>query len=639
MGQQAAGQAGQPQSNVNEDAFRHFKDNRGGWSSQSFGKETGSNSNYNNDNNNNSNSLAFMSTQNNSGYNNSNQNSAMMSAAMSGVSGVAHSVTNSCLYTDVTRPNGPMDRASPMDMQRGPVNNGSSFNTHNLNQTPSYAIPPPPAKAEASTMMSTSFLKRNDHQEGQGGIVQYKIESINEEMEVSESYKEAPQGSSEVEREVQVLEEKLRCAKERAAAAKGSSKAGHPSEATDKEARLEAELAQLRAKVHCQHQVGTATYDEVPNQDFGMMTNDMPIMAPMYNTPQKNASASPQGHHMKVERRHSADIDMCSGFESHLTSISQQRPRETPAASNVGSCMSRPGNVVDELKERESWAVGSVLEVHSASVSKWFIAQLVEEGDKANAHMITVQFVGDTGQIMQKSMPRSDVQLAVFGRNTRQMPPGFQKVGSQSRPGQFSYEDSSSGQKYQTKELAWQNYYAAILKSEQAQNLLKQASLRSTPSPEAAAAERIAAEKMKPASLHGLQPAPTMSLAASPPGAKASDLSSDFYAGAHGPDPVLAQTAAFQPANAATPAHHNASPQMYQQQKAYVASLGSYETDSNVGYGHRSLPTASPQQKPQTMGDLSSLAKSKTPFPGYGQSFAVGSNAGYEAYLASQGQR
>merc|ERR1719421_1529441 len=151
---------------------------------------------------------------------------------------------------------------------------------------------------------------------------------------------------------------------------------------------------------------------------------------------------------------------------------------------------------MDELNQRKSWDVGCVLEVFSSSAGKWYIAQLAQVGDKATAHMITVQFVGDNGQIMQKTMPRSDVQLANFGRNTRQMPPGFQKVASQSRAGEFSYLDSSNGQKYQTKELAWQNYYANILKSEQAQQLLKQQSLRATPSPEAAAAERLAAEKL-----------------------------------------------------------------------------------------------------------------------------------------------
>merc|ERR1719217_946656 len=171
-----------------------------------------------------------------------------------------------------------------------------------------------------------------------------------------------------------------------------------------------------------------------------------------------------------------------SGFSAAWTSVSQQHQASSVISSNVMSSASKAFNVMDELEQRKSWAVGTVMEVFSASASKWYIAQVVQVGNGANAHMITVQFVGDTGQIMQKSMPRSDVQIAPFGRNTRQMPPGFQKVASESRPGQFSYQDSSSGQKYQTKELAWQNYYAAILKSEQAQNLLKQQAL--TPQPQ-----------------------------------------------------------------------------------------------------------------------------------------------------------
>merc|ERR1711924_408184 len=122
------------------------------------------------------------------------------------------------------------------------------------------------------------------------------------------------------------------------------------------------------------------------------------------------------------------------------------------------------------------------------------------------------------GQVMQKQMPRGDVQLAPFGRNTRQMPPGFEKVASQSRPGEFSYMDSSSGTKYQTKELAWQNYYQAVLKSEQAQNLLRQQSLapvgqaaapQAQSAAEQSAAERLAAELLAPQSL---KPAPTMSV-------------------------------------------------------------------------------------------------------------------------------
>merc|ERR1711892_65271 len=108
--------------------------------------------------------------------------------------------------------------------------------------------------------------------------------------------------------------------------------------------------------------------------------------------------------------------------------------------------------------------VGSVIEVFSATTSKWYIAQLVEVGENANAHMITVQFVGDTGQVMQMTMPRDCTQISAFGTNTRHMPPGFHKVASQSRPGEVSYQDSASGLKYQTNELAWQNYYGAILK-------------------------------------------------------------------------------------------------------------------------------------------------------------------------------
>jgi len=360
--------------------------------------------------------------------------------------------------------------------------------------------------------------------------------------------------------------------------------------------------------------VGTATYDEVHPQDaYGMVTSDSPIMAPVYPSGRNAAPSvattyegSPQDRRPypapPVERRHSTDsnFDMRSGYDSdNMTSISQQRPQPTPTPSSVGTGMgaARAQNVADELTERKNWSVGCVIEVYSGSASKWFIAQLVEVGENANSHMITVQFVGDTGQIMQKSMPRSDVQIAPFGRNTRQMPPGFQKQASESRPGEFSYADPESGQKYQTKELAWQNYYAAILKSEQAQ-LLRQQAL-TAPSQEATAQR-------------GSQRAPTM-------------------VGGE-----LAQTAAFQPANAATPAQPMPRAEdIYAARKAAEAQGGSanYNVVSTVG-DLRSLPTGS--FPPITAGAVSSLPSSKSPFPGYGQSFAIGSNAGYEAYLASQ---
>jgi len=316
-----------------------------------------------------------------------------------------------------------------------------------------------------------------------------------------------------------------------------------------------------------------------------------------------------------------------------------------PSSIATSVAPNKPMNVLDELKLRESWIVGSVMEVFSSSAAKWYIAQVKDVGTKGtpNAHMITAQFVGDNGQILQKSQPRSDVQLATFGKNTRQMPPNFQKVASESRPGQFSYQDSESGQKYQTKELAWENYYVVILKCEQAQTLLKQQCLnpqQAAPASAQAPAERLAAERMQP---QALQAAPTMSLAPAPKAG--SGYSSDLYAGAHGPDPVLAKSLQAASHHASYSASNNGS---------VVGSVVNQPRARDVYSQPRmsssctpSTVSASPPQnvqKPQTMGDLSSLAQPQTsnlqpskPFPGYGQSFAVGTSAGYDAYLASQG--
>jgi len=365
------------------------------------------------------------------------------------------------------------------------------------------------------------------------------------------------------------------------------------------------------------------------------MTYDEPIQAPplFQQSPQKPPPPSPSQQVQGTESQY-------SGFTA-LTSISQQhQPCPSMAPSNVGSIApaARTMNVTEELKMREAWAVGSVVEVYSASASKWYIAQVVQLGENATAHMLTVQFVGDNGQVMQKSMPRSDVQLAIFGRNTRQMPPNFQKVASESRPGQFSYQDSASGHKYQTKELAWQNYYQSILKSEQAQQLLRQQSLTPQPQPQAqpaaqAVAERLAAERLKPAAL---QPAPTMSLVPAPVKKVESCLSSDLYARAQGPDPVLANLRSYQSANTVHyDAHNDEMPKAHTVQHIVESGSGSIHQPPL----QRSISAATPAmpQKPQTTGDISSLPRSGAPFPGYGQSFAVGTNAGYEAYLVSQG--
>lgn len=383
---------------------------------------------------------------------------------------------------------------------------------------------------------------------------------------------------------------------------------------------------------------------------FGTVTCDQPIQAPLLSqhSPQKPAQAP------GLESQHSA-------FTA-LTSVSQQRPCPSMAPSNVGSCApeARTLNVGEELKMRESWAVGSVIEVFSSSAAKWYIAQVVQLGEKTTAHMLTVQFVGDNGQILQKSMPRSDVQLAVFGKNTRMMPPNFQKVASESRPGQFAYQDSASGQKYQTKEFAWQKYYEGILKSEQAQQLLKQQSLVAQPlpqmqpqlqsqlqvQPQASSQAVAAAEKLKPAPIFtpvvsaDPQPAPTMCLAPTPL-KRVESFGSDVTClpqRSLSAKPHVAGASAL--GSKAMPEAHTVQNVAELQFGAPVQRAASSAVASTVS-DLRSLPAATPTtpQKPQTTGDLSSggLPRSGAPFPGYGQSFAVGNNAGYESYLASQG--
>lgn len=351
------------------------------------------------------------------------------------------------------------------------------------------------------------------------------------------------------------------------------------------------------------------------------------------------------GHHHQSHHNHQQD----SVYNGMVTSdepilgvpINQQQPPRSqqkmpshqapPAHDSTASVSGAKMNVQDELKLRESWSVGSVIEVYSSSASKWYIAQVVKVGAANAPSTLTVQFIGDNGQIMQKSMPRSDMQLAPFGRNTRQMPPGFQKVASESRPGEFSYQDTSTMTKYQTKEFAWQSYYLKVLKCEQAQQLLAQGGGAPQSQPQA------------------MKPAPTMSLANQAPShapqQKVESLSPELYAGANGPDPVLAKT--WKDTN------QQEAPRQYMQPITTPALNGGGAQSASEAYASyaassdanklQSRPSFVQQTKPKTVGDMSSIQqpssalKPSAPFPGYGQSFAVGQNAGYESYLASQG--
>lgn len=215
-------------------------------------------------------------------------------------------------------------------------------------------------------------------------------------------------------------------------------------------------------------------------------------------------------------------------------------------------------------------------------------------------------------------MPRSDVQLAIFGTNTRQMPNNFQKVASESRPGQFSYQDMASGQKYQTKELAWQNYYQAILKSEQAQQLLRQSSLTAQPQVVPQPQPQPQPQQAKPVVV---QPLPTMALAPAPV-VRVESFASDLSFA----KPYIAAVPSLEPIYL---------PPVI---KAASTTPSTFDDWSSTPVVTPAIPPAVPYQ-PQTSGDLSSadLPKKGAPFPGYGQSFAVGPNAGYEVYLASQG--
>jgi len=354
------------------------------------------------------------------------------------------------------------------------------------------------------------------------------------------------------------------------------------------------------------------------------------------NTNMEHIGEPASGMHHQTSDEPIVGVPM-SQQQSHLNQQHQMLPQlRSPPQDSSSSCAHGASaakvNVQDELRLRESWKVGSVIEVYSTSSSKWYIAQVVKIGAANAPGTLTAQFIGDNGQIMQKTMPKSDVQLAHFGRNTRQMPPGFQKVASESRPGEFSYQDTSTMTKYQTKEFAWQSYYEKVLKCEQAQQLLAQ-------------------QHGGPAAKQASKPPHTMSLAQQPPmpapPRTTESLSPELYAGANGPDPILARTWK----DSKMPQE---SPQFMQ--PVTTSALGgngaqsageaysSYAANTGPPSKLESRPSFVQQCKPITVGEMSSLPKPASsglqpsaPFPGYGQSFAVGSNAGYESYLASQG--
>ncbi|CAE7588054.1 RFESD, partial [Symbiodinium sp. CCMP2456] len=118
-----------------------------------------------------------------------------------------------------------------------------------------------------------------------------------------------------------------------------------------------------------------------------------------------------------------------------------------------------------ELRLRQTWGPGSVLEVFSSSLGGWSVGVVtkVTKDDK-----VVVQFTNEAQEPLMKVLPRSDVQLATLGCNTQSLPPHFRSVPSQSRPGQVSYLDSAHNCRYSTPESAWRQHFQDLLAKWQA---------------------------------------------------------------------------------------------------------------------------------------------------------------------------
>jgi hypothetical protein len=146
----------------------------------------------------------------------------------------------------------------------------------------------------------------------------------------------------------------------------------------------------------------------------------------------------------------------------------QMQPHSTNTAS--GNTPGKPPltqlpTSASEGQQRASWAVGSVLEVFSATAQKWHVASIVQAARSDGPDVLTVQFLRN-GEPQMKQIYRTDAYLAVLGAHTEgEIPPGFQLQPSQSRPGQFVYLDTATSKKYSSAELAWKLHFERLLKS------------------------------------------------------------------------------------------------------------------------------------------------------------------------------
>jgi len=145
----------------------------------------------------------------------------------------------------------------------------------------------------------------------------------------------------------------------------------------------------------------------------------------------------------------------CVAFDSKVSFHSASLP--TSAQQTVASR--------SDAELRNAWAVGSILDVFSASGQRWHVATIVQVARGNGPDVLTVQFHRG-GEPQMKQIFRSDAYLDVVGaRTTGEVPPGFQTIASRSRPGQLVYLDTTTSKKYSTVELAWQLHFERLLQS------------------------------------------------------------------------------------------------------------------------------------------------------------------------------
>lgn len=102
----------------------------------------------------------------------------------------------------------------------------------------------------------------------------------------------------------------------------------------------------------------------------------------------------------------------------------------------------------------------ALVEVFSRSAGGWFVAIVAGQVDGN----LTVRFVDQANQVQQKLAQRGDPELAAFGTHTScAAPPGFERVPSRSRPGQYALLDRATGQKFASEELAWGSFLEQLL--------------------------------------------------------------------------------------------------------------------------------------------------------------------------------